>query len=95
MLSTTAGIRRLGSQWAGDPRAAHSRRPARAKLTLLQLARRAPVVWSRLRTAVLSVAGFSCLTAAAWTIALPLGLTAAGVSLLVLEALTNNEGTSR
>ena len=40
-----------------------------------------------LRTVVLSVAGFGALTAAAWTVALPLGLAAAGVSLLLLEYL--------
>lgn len=43
--------------------------------------------WEGLRTFTLSVAGFGALTAAAWTVALPLGLAAAGVSLLLLEYL--------
>lgn len=43
--------------------------------------------WSVIRTAVLAVAGFGCITAAAWMVAVPLGLLAAGVSLLVIELL--------
>jgi hypothetical protein len=45
-------------------------------------------VLPKLRTAALTVGGFGCLTAAAWLVAVPLGLVAAGVSLLVLEWLT-------
>lgn len=41
-----------------------------------------------LRTLLLTLAGFGCLTAAAWTIHLAAGLAAAGVSFLVLEYLT-------
>lgn len=52
------------------------------------------VALPRLRTAVLAVAGFGCLCAAAWMVAVPLGLAAAGVSLLVLEWLTE-EGRRR
>lgn len=33
----------------------------------------------------LGVAGLGCLSAAAWTIAMPLGLAAIGVALLLLE----------
>lgn len=42
----------------------------------------------RARSLILHVGGLGCLTAAAWTVALPLGLLAAGVSLLALEYLS-------
>lgn len=42
----------------------------------------------RLRTAVLTVSGLGSITAAAWAIAVPLGLVTLGVSLLLLEHLT-------
>jgi hypothetical protein len=45
-----------------------------------------------LRRAVLSLAGFGCLTAAAWLVALPLGLAAAGISVLFIEYLTSGDG---
>ena len=44
--------------------------------------------WATVRRAVLTIGGLGLLTAAAWMVALPLGLLAAGVSLLILEALT-------
>lgn len=40
---------------------------------------------SRASEYVLTVAGLGCLSAAAWTVALSLGLVAAGLSCLVLE----------
>lgn len=44
------------------------------------------------RTAVLTTAGFACGTAALWTEwGVPAGLGGAGVSLLLLEALTSRE----
>jgi hypothetical protein len=54
------------------------------------LARRLPA-WHALRTLLLSVAGFGLLTAAAWTLHVAAGLAVAGVSLLVLEALSGGE----
>jgi hypothetical protein len=54
------------------------------------LARRLPA-WHALRTLLLSVAGFGCITAAAWTLHVAAGLAVAGVSLLVLEALSGGE----
>jgi len=45
-----------------------------------------------IRTLVLSVAAFGALTAAAWLVAVPLGLAAAGLSLLLLEWLTSPPG---
>lgn len=66
--------------------------PKRNRTPLLahlgRLAARALPSWQGLRTFTLSLAGFGALTAAAWTIALPAGLAAAGVSLLLLEYLT-------
>jgi hypothetical protein len=59
-------------------------------LRVARLAARALPRWKQLRTAALSVAGFGCLTAAAWTVALPLGLAAAGVSVLLIEYLTGD-----
>lgn len=50
-------------------------------------------LWARVRTAALTVGGLGCLTAAAWTMALPAGLAAAGVSLFALEYLTNDGST--
>jgi hypothetical protein len=43
------------------------------------------------RTAALVVGGFGLISAACWMVAVPLGLAAAGVSLLVLEYLTHEE----
>lgn len=51
----------------------------------------APVVgrWlRRARTALLTVSGLGLITAAAWTVALPLGLLVGGISLLWLQYLT-------
>jgi hypothetical protein len=75
-------------------------RPARAArrpllATLAVLAARVVAAVPRARTALLSVAGFGCLTAAAWSIAVPAGLAAAGVSLLVLEYLADDGGRRR
>lgn len=52
-------------------------------------------LWGQARTAVLTLAGFGGLTAAAWTVALPFGLAAGGVSCLVLEYLTSDGGRTR
>jgi hypothetical protein len=58
----------------------------------------APHVWSwtraaavRARRVVLTVAGLACITAAAWTVAVALGLLTAGVSLLVFEFLSADD----
>jgi hydrogenase/urease accessory protein HupE len=91
------------SAW-GDAYSAESARlralpaaPAREPLlaTLGRLAARLVVALPRARTAALSVGGFGCLTAAAWMVAVPAGLAAAGVSLLVLEYLSGEEGRRR
>lgn len=55
------------------------------------LAAKALPRWDTIRRAALSLGGLGGLTAAAWTVALPLGLTAAGLSLLVLEWLTGGD----
>lgn len=49
----------------------------------------------RLRRELLTVAGFACLAASAWTFALWAGLAATGVALLVLEFLTSDAGETR
>lgn len=73
-------------------RASHPR-PPRVPLTIraARAAARFMPRWSAIRTAVLSVAGFALLTAAAWTIHLAAGLAVGGISLLVLEALSGGE----
>jgi hypothetical protein len=65
------------------------RRPALA-LVGRQLARLTATL-PRIRTAAFAVGGFGLLSAAAWTVAVPLGLAAAGLSLLVLEYLSGEE----
>jgi hypothetical protein len=74
-------------------RAARTPRTPRIPLTVRAarwLARRLPA-WHAIRTLLLSVAGFGCITAAAWTLHFAAGLAVAGVSLLVLEALSGGE----
>lgn len=73
-------------------RAAATPRPRRTPL-LARLGRAAARIlptWHTARTFTLSLAGFGALTAAAWTIALPAGLAAAGLSLLLLEYLARS-----
>jgi hydrogenase/urease accessory protein HupE len=53
------------------------------------------VALPRLRTLALSVGGFGCLVAAAWAVAIPAGLAAAGLSLLALEYLSGEDGRRR
>ncbi|MFE0378347.1 hypothetical protein ACFW1M_22815 [Streptomyces inhibens] len=53
--------------------------------------RRLAPLWGRARTTLLTLAGFGGLTAAAWTVALPLGLAAAGLSCFALEYLTADD----
>jgi hypothetical protein len=60
-----------------------------------RLAARAVAGLPRLRTAAMSVGGFGCLVAAAWMVAVPAGLAAAGCSLLLLEYLSGEQGGSR
>jgi hypothetical protein len=60
-----------------------------------RLAARAAMLVPRARTVAMSVGGFGCLVAAAWTVAVPAGLAAAGASLLVLEYLSGEEGRRR
>jgi hypothetical protein len=52
---------------------------------------RALPTWAGIRRFTLSVGGFSALSYAAWTVTEPLGYAAAGLSLLILEALTGSD----
>lgn len=72
---------------AGTPR------PPRTPLTVraARLAARVLPRWSTIRTATLSASGFGLLTAAAWQVHTVAGLAAAGISLLVLEALSGGD----
>lgn len=68
-----------------------SRPPRTPLLTVLgRAAGRLLPSWRTIRTATLSLAGFGCLTAAAWTVHLAAGLAVAGVSLLLVEWLTGD-----
>lgn len=71
------------------PILAHFGRAATA--TARFAARRLPR-WHAVRTAIMSTTGFGLLTAAAWQLHLVAGLAAAGVSLLILEALNAGGG---
>jgi hypothetical protein len=51
------------------------------------LSRRLAARWAAVRTTALTVSGFGCLVAAAWSLSMTFGLAAAGVALLVLEVL--------
>lgn len=68
-----------------------TRRPRAPRTPLLvraaRLAARALPRARQIRSAVLHIAGLGMLTAAAWTVALPLGLVAGGLSLLILDFL--------
>lgn len=73
-------------------RAARKQRERTPLLVVLaRLAARLVAGLPRLKTATLTVSGFGCLCAAAWMVAVPLGLAAAGVSLLLLEWLSGEE----
>lgn len=72
-------------------RAGPPRTPVLAKLARAGRALAARINWAAARTPVLALAGFGCLTAAAWAVAVPLGLAAAGVSLLLLEVLSGDD----
>jgi hypothetical protein len=71
-----------------------ARRPRRTRTPLLvhagRLAARVLPRWATIRTLLLSLAGFGCLTAAAWSVATWAGLAVAGVSLLLIEYLTSS-----
>ncbi|MGH8964799.1 MAG: hypothetical protein ACRDXB_05655, partial [Actinomycetes bacterium] len=69
-----------------------NRRPARVPLLVRagRIAARALPTWAGFRRLILSVGGFGALSYAAWLVAVPLGLAAAGLSLLILEALTGD-----
>jgi hypothetical protein len=69
--------------------------PKTARTPLLvrlgQAAARILPSWATIRTAVLSIAGFGLVTAAAWQLHTAAGLAVGGVSLLILEALSGGE----
>jgi hypothetical protein len=74
-------------------RQAAAARPLRTPLTIRAARRLARILprWSTIRTATLSVSGFGLITAAAWHLHTVAGLATAGVSLLILEALSGGE----
>ncbi len=76
-------------------RATAAAKPRRPRVPLTVRAARAAARllprWAAIRTLVLSVAGLGLLTAAAWTLHLAAGLAVAGVSLLILEALSGGD----
>ena len=79
-------------------RAREARRPALVVLgamvvTVARFAGRRMPRWTQVRTAVLQVAGLGLLTLAAFQLATWAGFAAAGLSVLVLEALTGPSRT--
>lgn len=73
--------------------AATKPRPPRTPLTIraARAAARLLPRWATIRTATLSAGGFGLLTTAAWHLHTVAGLATAGVSLLILEALSGGE----
>lgn len=70
-----------------------AQRPRRTPLLVRagRLAARALPTWAGFRRAALSIGGFAGLSYAAWLVSAPFGIAAAGVSLLILEALTGGD----
>lgn len=68
-------------------------RPPRTPLTIRAARALARVLprWAAVRTATLSTTGFGLITAAAWQVHTVAGLAVAGVSLLILEALSGGD----
>ena len=85
---TTADVFREELARIRERPARPDRRPILAVLAVM--AARLVVRLPRARTALLSIGGFGSLTAAAWSVSLPAGLAAAGLSLLVLEYLADD-----
>lgn len=56
------------------------------------VSRRLLARWHAMRTTVMTGSAFTLLSAAAWTLAVPAGLAAGGLSLLILEVLADDEG---
>lgn len=85
--------RAFTSAFAAERATVASRRNPRTPLLARagRLAARLLPTLAVIRTLVLSVAGLGALTAAAWLVAVPLGLAAAGLALLVLEWLTGGD----
>jgi hypothetical protein len=88
-MSTMTAFQDELARLRSRPAKATTRRPL---LTVLAVAAaRLVVAIGRARTAAMSIAGFGCLTAAAWiTFGLGAGLAAVGASLLVLEYLADD-----
>jgi hypothetical protein len=66
------------------------RTPILAKLLRLVLTVVRGVRWQAARTPILAIGGFGFLSAAAWSLSMPAGLAAVGVSLLVVEFLSGD-----
>lgn len=66
-------------------RARRPRTPLAARIG--RTAARLLPTWQKIRTTALSLTGFGFLSAAAWSVAVPLGLAAAGISILIVEYL--------
>ena len=89
----------IGLTWRQErvARAARRRSPGRVSLFMALVAwvARALPAWPRVRTAVMQVGGFAAITFGVWTASHVWGYVAAGVSLLILEALSGSSDGSR
>lgn len=79
------------TDWLHTEQVRAGRTPVLVKVGRAARALAARVNWAAARTPVLALAGFGCLSTAAWAVAMPLGLAAAGVSLLLLEVLSGDD----
>ncbi|MFB4273043.1 hypothetical protein [Nonomuraea sp. GTA35] len=91
-MATPARVTTFRTAFRNERQAAAAR-PPRTPLTVRAARRLARILprWSTIRTAVLSVSGFGLITAAAWHLHTVAGLATAGVSLLILEALSGGD----
>jgi hypothetical protein len=81
---STLGVLAVGFRAAREARA-QSRARARVGRARVSTAATLHRLTAKLSQAAGSIIGLGCLTAAAWSVALPLGLLAAGLSAFVLE----------
>jgi len=82
---STIGVLAVGFRAARDAHRAQSRARRVAGRARVGLATSTARLTAKLSQAAGSIIGLGCVTAAAWSVALPLGLLVAGLSAFVLE----------
>lgn len=85
----------LQATWAQARAARRPRRRTPLLVMLIAYLARTLPTWKRARSAVMQVAGFAAITYGLFTWSMLAGFVAAGVSLLVLEALGGGDDRNR